>query len=158
MVNCSICGRELTNEESVIRGIGPVCRNTILERNRFYNQKVCTYTLEFLEDQKICLIIEKPHPKGEPEISLTNCIEYVLQEIATGYNLCPSDWTFVQQSGRGSLFGDYTECDLVDTSGPALFWRYIWHSDAQKETKTYSRELIVDRVNKYRNGAKIVIE
>ena len=143
MTHCNICGSERN-----------ACRNTILEHAMFSRIKVCDYTLDFWEEEKIVLIVERPE---SVTISLTNCIEEVIQEVVAGYNLCFKVWTFVEHAKEHDFFG-YQEVDLVDVSGGSVLWKYLWHSDAKGETKRYSKELIVERVNKYRSGATKVIE
>lgn len=160
MVHCAICGRELTYEESVRRGIGPDCWEGMLQdtaRRRTKQTRVCDYILEFLEAEKICIIKERVDPKN-PKISLTNCIDFVLQEVVQGYELCPKEWAFVQYANSGNLFGGYHEYDLIDNRGHGVLWRYLWHSDAKGESHHFSNTLLAQRVARYRAGARAVIE
>lgn len=156
MTNCSMCGRELTNDKSVIRGIGPICRAKVLEEINHNHRKVCDYRVEFLNEEKICIIHEIADPEN-PKISLTNCIEYVIDEIVKGYKLCPDIWSFVEHSQwKPNLFGGYEEWDLVSVK-ENVEWKYLWHSDATGEKQPFDISLLKDRVKTYRIGARSVI-
>jgi hypothetical protein len=156
MICCSICKRELTAEESVLRGIGPVClekRQADLMRRQ---ERICDYDLELLRDEKI-LIIHKRQNLDEPTISLTNCVELVILKIQEEHDL--EGWTIVQHSSvRSDLFGGYDHYDLVEYCGAGVFWRYFWHSDASQEQEPFSQELLKRRVKAYRSGHKKLIE
>ena len=151
LTNCSICsiGIDAAGDASIVRGFDPVCRNKLLESVRHYRSKVSEYRIDFFMDEQIIIIHEKINPNF-PKISLTNCIEYVINEIAHQYNLSKDTWSFIEHYERGGAFGEYAEYDLVDLSGDGILWRYLWHSDAKNENEPFSTPLLIDRVNKYR--------
>ena len=157
MVSCSICGRELTADASVVRGIGPVCRSKKLLESLNSPNSICDYTVEFISNENICIIHEKSDPKN-PKISLTNCIEHVIKEVTSVNELCPEEWDFVQHSSwKKNLFGGYEEWDLVDLKTPDVNWKYIWHSDVQSEEQEFSKPLLIARVKAYREGVSTVL-
>jgi hypothetical protein len=142
---CSICGQA-----------GKQCQPHITINDNI--RKVCHYTLEFLEADKIVLIHER-NWIGDERISLTNCIERVLHEIITGYNLCIKEWAFVEHSNNDhskakSVYHEYDYLEIGDT----VEWKYLWHNDTKQDpVKDITHQLIIDRVNLYRKGAKTVI-
>jgi hypothetical protein len=146
MVRCKICGRELTNEKSVTKGIGPVCSGKIKESILNGESNKARYKYELLAEYNIIIIHEIVYP-DEPRISLTNSIELVVGEIVKLEEICPNDWAFVQHSNDRNLFGGYDEYDLVSFNG-FTSWKYVWHSDATSEEEEFSQELLVSRVEK----------
>ena len=157
MISCNRCGRELTNDDSILRGIGPVCRAKLLRK--YDNQKapLCDYSIEIIEGHDIVLIHEHDNPK-DPKVSLTNCVEHIINRVVNDYGLCTSTFRFVQHSAhRPDLFGGYEHYDLVDLTKPLLAWRYLWHSDAEGEHQLFSRQLLIDRVLSHRIGEHQVL-
>lgn len=152
--NCSICGRELTNSVSVIRGIGPICRSALLKNLELHQSRICDYRLEFIEEFDI-VIIHEIYDRENPKISLTNCIEFVIKRIVEEYELCINTTSFVEHSTGGNLFGPYHEYDLVDVRGEDVQWKYLWHNDISGEKEQFSNELLINRINKHKLGIPI---
>jgi len=139
-----------------MRGIGPICRATVLDRISKQKSNICDYDVQIFEEEKIVLIHELSDHKN-PKISLTNCVEFVIKEVVENYKLCIKEWDFVQHSSwKQSLFGGYDEYDLVSIT-ESIYWKYIWHSNAKDEHECFSLPLLIDRVIAYRQGAKSVL-
>jgi hypothetical protein len=162
MTNCEICGRELTQDVSVTRGIGPICWAKRLKdkAERWKHpvghpqaQHASRYRVELLHDHRICIIHEVIQD-GDVRTSLTNSIEYVLDQVIEEHGLSIHTWSFVQHTKGGNLFGDYHDWDIVDMpDGQGIRWRYIWHSEAQSDkVKSFNQDLLIKRVNHYRHG------
>ena len=147
--SCQICGKPLTNDVSVMRGIGPIWRAKQWASKTHQGAKICDYDVELFNDEKICIIREINNLKS-PTISLTNCIETVLSRVIEEYNLCGDEWDFVEHANHPNLMGGYDEYDLVSLDNGSIKWRYLWHSDAKGEEHEFSRDLLVTRVNHYR--------
>lgn len=155
MVTCNNCGRELTADESVVRGIGPICNSKMLEKIEGKQSKVCDYSVQFIDHKKVLIIHENYDPE-KPTISLTNSIEFVIREIVEKNQICLKDWTIVEHSTDSNLFGGYDHYDLINTSGKGHLWKYLFHTDDKEEEQQFSHELMFHRIDAYKNGAKKV--
>lgn len=151
---CRICGRQLTNETSVDLAIGPVCRaKKLKEAEQADRNQRPLYSVEFIEDYDICLIHETYDP-DEPRISLTNSIEFVINDIVKQHGVCTNRYTFIQHSTgrRNPTFfckdEFYHEYDLVIVDEARIRWRYLWHNENEQEQAEFSNDLLVERVAK----------
>ena len=114
--------------------------------------------MELLLDERICIIHEINESK-DPRVSLTNCIEHVIKEVAEKESLCASLWTFVQHSTNQnelSLFAAYHHYDFVDVSEAAVLWKYVWHNEQPTEKEKFSNELLIHRINNYRSATDAI--
>lgn len=157
MAKCNICGKPLTDEDSIRRGVGPVCASKIYKMIHNKRSNICEYTVNIDYDDKI-IIINEIYDRQIPKMSLTNCIEYVVAEVCETFEICPNDWTFIEHSTGRDLLDTYNHYDLINTIDKTKsLWSYLWHSDFKEEKKPFSMEMIKRRLMAYKNGKQKVL-
>lgn len=85
MTNCLLCGKELTNRESIERGIGPDCAGTMRRDVANRNLMEPIFTYHFIGD--ICVLEDRSD--GEEAPSLTNAIERAVMSITDECGFVP---------------------------------------------------------------------